>query len=86
MPFCAAATMPTAVVLARCAAPERIWSIGDMGGGRQHGQLWLPSAVLFLCVRGRRPLCLLQLLRPERHVRTCGQMGHSGHIEPGGVI
>jgi hypothetical protein len=40
---CAAATMATAVVLARCAAPERIWSIGDLGGGRPHGQLWLPS-------------------------------------------
>jgi hypothetical protein len=32
VPFCAAATMATAVVLARCSAPERIWSIGDLGG------------------------------------------------------
>src|SRR5664280_379731 len=39
-----------------------------LGCGRRHGQLWLPSAVLFLCVRGWQPPCLLQLLRPERHL------------------
>lgn len=59
MPFCAVATMVTAVILARRSAPEGVWSLGSHGTGCRE---------LFRVLRGQRSWLprLLVLLRPER--------------------
>jgi hypothetical protein len=38
------------------------------GWGRRHPQHRLPRAVLYVFWSGRRPPCLLRLLRPEQHL------------------
>ena len=68
MPFCAAATLATAVVLAPCSVRdgERLNAdSGAVGGTHSTGS---SRAVLMYCGRGRRPPRLLLLLRPE-HMR-----------------
>ena len=61
VPFCAAATMAMAVILARRSAPEGVWSLGSHGTGCRE---------LFRVLRGQRSWLprLLVLLRPERQV------------------
>ena len=69
MPFRAAARMATAVDLARCSAPERVRSIADSSAaGGIHGT-GSRVRLCILCSRGRRPPCLLLLLRPEQHMQ-----------------
>jgi hypothetical protein len=67
VPFCAAAMVVAAVVLARCSAPERVRLIADSGAVGGTHSTGYRERFSMLCSRGRRPPCLLRLLRPERH-------------------
>ena len=64
VPFCAEVWSATVVILARCSAPGRVCLIADsnaVGGTHSTG---CRERFSMLCSRGRRPPCLLRLLRP----------------------
>ena len=54
--MCAGSSLVTAVVLSRRSAPERVRSAAPTAPAAESGSM--------LCSRGRRPPCLLLLLRP----------------------
>jgi hypothetical protein len=60
VPICAGPLLVTAVVLSRRSAPERVRSAAPTAPAAESGSM--------LCSRGRRPPCLLLLLRPEGHL------------------
>jgi hypothetical protein len=64
VPFCAAAMRATLVVLARRSAFKRVWSIADSGAVGGTHSTGYRERFSMLCSRGRRPPCLLLLLRP----------------------
>lgn len=68
VPFCSAATVATAVVLARYSAPDQMRLIADSGAvGGTHSTGCRERSSL-RCSRGRRRSSLLPLLRPGTSV------------------
>jgi hypothetical protein len=76
--------MATAVVLARRSVPERVRLIADSGavGGTQG--TGCRQRFCMLCSRGRRPPCLLRLLRTARHL--CHTLSESDEGPPVAVL
>jgi hypothetical protein len=72
VPFCAAAMVVAAVVLARCSAPERVRLIADSGAVGGTHSAGYRERLSMLCSRGRRPPCLLRLLRPCNNTSGAG--------------
>jgi hypothetical protein len=64
VPICAAGWMAMAVNLARCSAPGRVCSIADSRTVDGTHSTGYRDRFSMLCSRGRRPPCLLRLLRP----------------------
>ena len=64
VPFCAAAKIAMAVVLARCSAHEGVRSMADSGAAGGTYGTGCRARFCTRCSRGRRPPCLLLLLRP----------------------
>jgi hypothetical protein len=68
VPFCAEVREATTVVLSRCSASGRVCLIADSRAVGATYSIGCRARFCVLCSRGRRPPCLLRLLRTERHV------------------
>jgi hypothetical protein len=70
---CAAVMRATLVILARRSVPERVRLIADLGAVTAAHHFGCRMRFSMLRSRGRRPPCLLRLLRPESHLGDTDQ-------------
>src|SRR5665213_1868744 len=68
VPLCAATRVATTVVLSRCSASGRVCLIADSRAVGATYSIGCRARFCVLSSRGRRPPCLLRLLRTERHL------------------